>query len=53
MLEKYFESKFTLNQLRNGPGGQWLDGFAGSLLEDGYSWWTARAYLRSVLEPTR
>ena len=48
MLEKYFESKFTLNQLRNGPGGQWLDGFAGSLLEDGYSWWTARAYLRSV-----
>ena len=48
MLEKYFESKFTLNQLRSGSGGQWLEGFAGSLLVDGYSWWTARAYLRAA-----
>ena len=48
MLEKYFESKITLSQFRNGPGGRWLDGFARSLHEDGYSWWTARSYLRAA-----
>jgi len=48
MLEHYFESSFTLNQFRNGPSGPWLDNFAMSLREDGYSWWTARQYVRSV-----
>ncbi len=48
MLDKYFESFFTLDQLREGPFGPWLDGFAQSLHKDGYSWWTARVYLRSA-----
>jgi site-specific recombinase XerD len=46
MLDKYFESPFTLEQLRNGPSGPWLNGFGQSLHEDGYSWWIARMYLR-------
>jgi site-specific recombinase XerD len=48
MLDKYFESSFTLNQLRKGPYGPWLGGFARSLHQDGYSWWTARTYLRAA-----
>ena len=48
MLEHYFESSFTLEQLRNGPSGPWVDGFARFLNEDGYSWWTGRTYLRSA-----
>ncbi len=48
MLGKYFESPFTLEQLRNGPSGPLLGGFAQSLHEDGYSWWTARSYLRAA-----
>jgi hypothetical protein len=45
MLDKYFESSFTLDQFRNGPAAPWLDGFAQSLDRDGYSRWTARTYL--------
>ena len=37
MLDQYFESPFTLEQLRNGPSGPLLGGFARSLHEDGYS----------------
>ena len=48
MLDKYFRSPFTLEQLRNGPSGSLLGGFAGSLYEDGYSWLTARSYLRAA-----
>lgn len=48
MLENYFESPFTLKQLETGPSGTWLSGFSQSLHEDGYSWWTARAYLRAA-----
>lgn len=48
MLDKYFESLFTLEQLRNSPNGLWLDEFARSLHEDGYSWWTGRTYLRAA-----
>ena len=48
MLDKYFESAFRLERLRHGPSGPFLDGFAGSLYEDGYSWLTARAYLRAA-----
>lgn len=43
MLEYYFEAPFTLEQLRNGPSGTWVDGFARSLHEDGYSWTYLRA----------
>ena len=48
MLEVYFESPFTLNTLRNGPCGAWLDGFAAALQEHGYTWWTGRHYLRAA-----
>ena len=48
MLDKYFESPFTLQQLHDGPSGPWLGDFARSLHEDGYSWWTARNYLRAA-----
>ncbi len=48
MLDKYFESPFTLEQLRHGPSGPLLDGFARSLHEDGYSRLTARTYLRAA-----
>lgn len=48
MLEFYFESTFTLNELRNGPSGAWLDGFATYLHDDGYSWWTGRLFLRAA-----
>jgi len=48
MLENYFESSFTLKQLRDGPSGPWLNGFALSLHEEGYSWWTGRTYLRAA-----
>jgi len=46
MLEVYFESPFTLKELRNGPSGEWMDGFAASLHDHGYSWWTGRHFLR-------
>lgn len=46
MLEIYFETPYTLKRLRSGPSGIYIDGFAQSLAEDGYSWWTARKNLR-------
>lgn len=48
MLETYFETPFTLRRLRGAPAGAYIDGFAKSLAEDKYSWWTARRYLRSA-----
>lgn len=48
MLETYFEFPGTLRRLRKGPSGVWLDGFSETLERDGYSWWTARRYLRSA-----
>ena len=48
MLDFYFEAPFTLKRLRSGPSGPFIDGFAGSLKTAGYSWWTARVFLRSA-----
>ena len=48
MLEFYFEAPFTLNRLRSGPSGPFIDSFAGSLKAAEYSWWTAREFLRSA-----
>ncbi len=48
MLETYFEAPSTLKRLRLGPAGRFIDGFAQSLKEKGYSWWTSRRYLRSA-----
>jgi len=48
MLESYFEAPFTLRRLRAGPAGAYIDGFAEKVGQEGYSWWTARRYLRSA-----
>jgi site-specific recombinase XerD len=48
MLDRFFESRFTQEQLRNGPNGPWLAAFARALHEQGYSWWTSRTYLRAA-----
>ncbi len=37
MLTIYFKSPFTLERLRNGPSGPYLDGFAHNLHLAGYS----------------
>ena len=47
MLEIYFESSYTLYRLRSGPLGNYIDGFAQALKDNGYSKQTARRYLRS------
>ena len=48
MLERYFEAPFTLDRLRIGPSGPYIDGFAHKLEKEGYSWETARRFLRSA-----
>ena len=48
MLEKYFEAAATLARLRSGPTGPFINGFANSLSEAGYSRWTSRGYLRAA-----
>jgi integrase len=48
MLESYFGSEETLDRLRSGPSGAYVDGFAQMLNDEGYSWWTGRRYLRSA-----
>ena len=48
MLESYFEAPFTLDRLRSGPSGEYMDGFAEQLHGDGYSRETVRCYLRSA-----
>jgi site-specific recombinase XerD len=46
MLSIYFESPFTLERLRSGPSGPYLDGFAHSLHVAGYSQGAAQKFLR-------
>jgi len=48
MLERFFEAPFTLERLRSGPSGGYVDGFADQLGGDGYSRETGRTYLRSA-----
>jgi len=48
MLEFFFEARFTLNRLRSGPSGPFMDSFANRLKTAGYSWWTARVFLRAA-----
>jgi len=47
MLETYFEAAATLRRLRSGPTGPYIDDFAASLDDAGYSRWTARGCLRA------
>src|SRR5262249_53376213 len=46
MLEQYFSAPKTLRRLRLGPSGLYIDGFAGALAADGYSYSNAVRYLR-------
>jgi Phage integrase family len=48
MLETYFSAPKTLEGLRSGPGGSYLDGFAAMLKRDGYSPAIAVRYLRAA-----
>jgi hypothetical protein len=48
MLETYFSASKLLGQLRSGPGGPYLDGFAAALERQGYSAGTAVRYLRAA-----
>lgn len=48
MLEFYFENPITIERLRAGPSGQFIDRYSGCLKSAGYSWWTARVYLRAA-----
>lgn len=47
MLNIYFESPYTLNRLRSGIFGGYIDGFAQALHDTGYAKLTARRYLRA------
>jgi len=48
MLDIYFVARKTLNCLRCGPSGPYIDGFAMTLKKDRYSCSTAVRYLRSA-----
>ena len=48
MLETYFENTNTLNRHRAGPLGQYVDGFAQRLAEQGYTKSTARRILNAA-----
>jgi site-specific recombinase XerD len=47
-LEQVFLCPETLNKLRSGPLGMFLDGFCAWLLEHGFSRWTTRKHLSNV-----
>jgi hypothetical protein len=48
MLETYFAAPKTLERLRAGPSGRYMDGFAASLKRDGYRAAPAVRYLRAA-----
>ena len=48
MLETYFVAPKTLRRLRTGPSGPYIDGFASSLEQDGFSYACALRYLRAA-----
>jgi len=48
MLDMYLKTPKTIQRLRSGPSGPYIDGFAGTLKEQGYSYTTAIKYLRSA-----
>jgi len=48
MLKNYFETSFVVQRLRSGPAGKHVDGFADQLQGQGYSWRSARGYLRAA-----
>jgi integrase/recombinase XerD len=48
MLATFFDSASRIQQLRNGPGGQLLDGFGRELSQSCYARITSRIHLRSA-----
>ncbi len=48
MLETFFVTPCTLERLRAGPAGPYMDGFAGRLKDEGYGRSTAGRYLRAA-----
>ena len=48
MLDMYLKTPKTIQRLRSGPSGPYIDGFARTLKEKGYSYTTAIKYLRSA-----
>lgn len=49
MLEKFFEKRFVLDRFRASPVGPHIDGFATSLIAQGYSWTTGCSCLRHAV----
>jgi integrase/recombinase XerD len=49
MLEKFFEKRFVLERFRASPVGSHIDGFAASLLTQGYSFQTGGSCLRHAV----
>ena len=49
MLERYFSAPKTLKRHRTGPSAPYIDGFASTLQENGYSAASAVRYLRAAV----
>ena len=49
MLEEYFSAPKTLRRLRTGPSAPYIDGFAVTLQENGYSMASAVRYLHETV----
>jgi len=49
MLEKFFERRFVLERFRASPVGPHIDGFATSLITQGYSWVAGSSCLRHAV----
>ena len=48
MLEEFFESSFRIQELRDGPDGRLLEGFAQELCQAGYAEISARRHIRAA-----
>lgn len=49
MLETFFEKRFVLERFRASPVGSHIDGFATSLMVQGYSWSAGASCLRHAV----
>ena len=48
MFGEFFESAFRIQELRDGPDGRVLEGFAQELCQVGYAEITARRHIRAA-----
>jgi integrase/recombinase XerD len=48
MLAEFFESALRIQELRDGPDGRVLEGFAQELCQAGYAEITARRHIRAA-----